>query len=186
MVGLALVFQGLEVVGDGHQVDFRRQLHGGMAPIAVGEDAELARGHDGLELILDGLHLLLAVIGPGGQALAQFGRLLGVGLDGGGDVHPVQGREMVKMHHVIMHGVGGDDQVADVLGVKGHFHLEGVLHGPDRGEGVDRGADAADALGEGGGVPGVAALEDDLDAAPHLARGPGVGDLAAINFTLYA
>ena len=82
--------------------------------------------------------------------------------------------------------MGGEDQIADVLGVEGHLHLEGVLHRPHRGQGVDRGADAADALGEGGSIPGVAALEDDLDAAPHLARRPGVGDFAPINFTFYA
>ena len=115
-------------MGDGQQVDLRGQLHGRMAPIAVGEDAELARGHDGLELVLDRLELLVAVPGPGREAVGQLRRLFGVGLEGRGDVHPVQGREDVKMDDVVMRGVGRHHQVADVLGVEGHFHLQGVLH----------------------------------------------------------
>ena len=47
-------------------------------------------------------------------------------------------------------------------------------------------SDPADSLGEGRSVPGVTALEDDLDAAPHLAGGPGVGHFAAVDFTFYA
>ncbi len=46
------------------------------------------------------------------------------------------------------------------------------------GERVHARADAADALGERPRVARVAALEDHLQAAPHRARGDGVGDLA--------
>ena len=53
---------------------------------------------------------------------------------------------------------------------------DGVLDGADRRDGVDRRADAADALREGPGVARVAALQDDLDAPEHRGRGPGVFD----------
>ena len=34
---------------------------------------------------------------------------------------------MIKMDDMIMDGVGRHHQVADILGVEGHFHLQGVL-----------------------------------------------------------
>src|SRR5208337_572424 len=49
-----------------------------------------------------------------------------------------------------------------------------------RGESVNGGADAANALAEGPGVPRVAALEDDLQAAPHGAGRHGVADMAGV------
>ncbi len=42
LVGLALELERLEVVGDREQVHLGRQLHRRVAPVAVGEDAELA------------------------------------------------------------------------------------------------------------------------------------------------
>ncbi len=41
---------------------------------------------------------------------------------------------------------------------------------------MHQGAHPADALGEGPGVPGVAALQDDLDAADHGAGAVGAAD----------
>ena len=41
-----LPFQRLEVMRHAQQVRLRRQLHGRMAPVAVGEDAELAAGDE--------------------------------------------------------------------------------------------------------------------------------------------
>ena len=49
-----------------------------------------------------------------------------------------------------------------------------------------RSSDPADSLRKSGSVPGIPAFQDDLDAAPHLARRPGVGDLAAVYFTVDA
>jgi hypothetical protein len=46
---------------------------------------------------------------------------------------------------------------------------------------MHRGAHAADALGDGPGVARVAAEQDQFDAAPHLARGPGLLDAPAIH-----
>jgi len=60
-IGLALIFQGLEIMGHRQQVDLGRQLHGRMAPVAVGENPQLAGVHKGLEPLLHGLHLFMAV-----------------------------------------------------------------------------------------------------------------------------
>jgi hypothetical protein len=63
LVGLALHVEGLQVVRHGEQVHFRRQLHRRVAPVAVGEDAELAAVDEALQALLDGAHLELAVAG---------------------------------------------------------------------------------------------------------------------------
>jgi hypothetical protein len=47
-------------------------------------------------------------------------------------------------------------------------------------------AHAAEALGEEPRVPGVAAEEDVLDAAPHLARGPGLLHLPVVHLDVDA
>ena len=88
---------------------------------------------------------------------------------------------MVEVHHVIVQRVRGDDQVADVLSIQRHLELERVLHRPDGRNGVNRRAHAADALGEEPGFARIAPFEDQLDAAPHLSRGPGVPHLAVLD-----
>ena len=57
LVDLALVLERLQVVRDREQVHLRRQLHRRVAPVAVGEDAELARLDEALELVLHRLQL---------------------------------------------------------------------------------------------------------------------------------
>ena len=57
-----------------------------------------------------------------------------------------------------------------------------LLHRADRGDGVHRGAHAADALREGPGVARVAAAQDQLDAAEHGRRRPSLGHGAAVDF----
>ena len=52
--GLGLHLEGLEVVRDGDEVQFRRQLHRRVTPVAVGEDRELAALDEALEALLDG------------------------------------------------------------------------------------------------------------------------------------
>ena len=60
-----------------------------------------------------------------------------------------------------------------------NLDAERVFHRADRGQRVDRGADAADALAEGPGVARIAPLQDHFDAAPHGARRHGVADMPA-------
>ena len=123
-----------------------------MAPIAGGEDAQLAAIHECLEPVLDGLELRGAVAGPIGEALRELRGLGRIGFERGNDVHPVQRREMVEMDQVILHGVLRDHEVAHQLRVDWHFDFERVLDGADGADGVDGGADAAEPLRVGPGV----------------------------------
>jgi len=173
-------------MGDGHQVGFGRQFHGRMAPVAGGEDPQAAGVDERFKLGLHCTELGLAVAGPVRDALCQLGGLLGVGLEGRDHIDPVQGRQMVEMDDMVLHRVLGHDHVADVLGIERHLHLEGVLYRADRRDGVHRGADATEALGIDPGILGRAPLQDGFYAAPHLGRGPGVGDGAAVDFDIDA
>ena len=107
---------------------------------------------------MDGLELSGAVAGPRGYALCELGGLGRISFERGHDVHPVQGREMVEVHEVILHGMLGDHDVAHQLRIDRHFDFEGVL---DRANGTDRvdgGADPAEPLRKGPGVLGIAPL----------------------------
>jgi hypothetical protein len=48
------------------------------------------------------------------------------------------------------------------------------------------GADPANTLGKHPGIARIAAQHDLLDAPPHLARRPGIGDFSAVNFAIDA
>ena len=121
LVGLALDLERLQIVRDRQQVHLRRQLHRRMAPVAVGEDAELARRRRSLELLLDGpiSRPSCAARRRGSRQRRGLGR---VGLERGDHVDPVERRQVVEVDDVVVHRVRGDDHVADVLGV--HRHLE--------------------------------------------------------------
>ena len=45
-----------------------------------------------------------------------------IGLECGDHVHPVQRRQVIEVHDMVVDGVGRDDHVADVLRVERHFH----------------------------------------------------------------
>ena len=75
--------------------------------------------------------------------------------------------QVIEVHHMVMHILGADHQVADQLGIVGDLDLECVLNRTHRGNAMHQRADPANALGEGPGVAGVAAAQDDFDAAHH-------------------
>ena len=87
-------------------------------------------------------------------------------------VDPVQRRELIEVHDVIVQSMVDQDEIADVLRVGRNFQLQRVFHRADAGHGVHRGAYAAETLREEPGFARVAALENALDAAPHGAGGP--------------
>jgi hypothetical protein len=93
---------------------------------------------------------------------------------------------VIEVHDVIVHGVGGENDVADVLRVERYLQPHGVLHRSYRGNGMDGRAHPAETLGEQPRIPWVAALEDVLDATPHLAGRPRVLDLAPIDLDIDA
>ena len=112
---LLLPFERVEVVRDGDQVDFRRQLVGRVTPVAVGEDAQTAGG-EGLDLVLHLGEIRGRVLVPLREGLRQLGGLLGVGLERVDDVDPVERVQVVEVDHVILHVLRGHHDVADELG----------------------------------------------------------------------
>ena len=171
-----LEIQSFDIVGHNHQVGFGRELVGGVAPVAVGKDAKLV-GIDELEqLVLDGFEVARRRVGPGRQFLRQFRGGLGIGGGGRNHVHPVQPRQMVQMHQVIMVHEAELHEVADDIGVIGDVNAEGVFNGLHGRQGMGARAHAADALGKGPGVTRVAAFKDNFYAAKDGAAGNGIGD----------
>ncbi len=67
-----LPFQGLDVMGRGQQVHFRRQLVGPVAPVAVGENAELAAFDERGKPSLHVGEVLRRSLGPVGDAAGNF------------------------------------------------------------------------------------------------------------------
>ena len=114
------------------------------------------------------------------DALRQLRGGLGVGLQGGHHIHPVQRMQVIKVHHVVVHILRPDHQVADQFGVVRDLDLECILHRAHRGDAMHQRADAANALGESPGVARVAAAQDDFDAAHHGAGRVGLGDLPGL------
>ena len=74
---------------------------------------------------------------------------------------------MVEMHHVIVHVLRTDHEIAHQVGVRRHLVSERVFDRPYRSHAVHQRTDTADALRECPGVARVAAAQDDLDAADH-------------------
>ena len=173
---VALPVQRFQVVGRRQQVDLGGQLVGCVAPVGVGEQGKLAAVHDGLEAILDILEIAGGGVAPGRDALLDAGGFGRVGVEGGGDVHPVQGVQVVEVHDVVVHVLLGDHQVAQDVGVGRDGDVQRVFHGPDRGESVHGRAHAAGPLGERPGLTRVAPAQDDLDAAHHRSGAVGIRD----------
>src|SRR6185369_7255367 len=102
------------------------------------------------------------------------------------DIDPVEGVQMIKMDHVILHVLHAVHDIADQFGGGRNLDAEGVLDGAARRERVHGGAHAANALAEGPRIARVAALEDDFKAADHRAGAPGIDDFAVLDFGLDA
>jgi hypothetical protein len=117
LVGLALHFQRLQVVCHGHQVHLGRELHRRVAPVAVGENAELPAIDEMLEPLMHAAHLVLAVEVPGREAFAQRSGLVRIGLQRRGDIDPIERRQLVEMHDVIVNAVR---QPRSYCGCTGH------------------------------------------------------------------
>ncbi len=114
--------------------------------------------------------------------LGDFGSLLGIGLEGANDVHPVKGVQMVEMHDVVVEKLSAHEQVTDQPGVVGDLHLDRIVHAAYRGERVDVGTHTAGPLGEQPGIARIAVLEDHFQAAEHRGAAPRIADLAIGHF----
>ena len=165
-----------------HEIGLGRQLVGRVAPIGVGEDPELAALNEGLEAILHPGKVLCARQRPVRDRLSQRGGLGRVGAERADDVDPVQRVQMIEVDHVVLNVLRRHDQIAQEPRIGRRRRADRLLDGSDRGDGVNGGAYAADALGESPSVARIAAAQDDLDAAKHRGRGPRVFDGAAVDF----
>ena len=92
---------------------------------------------------------------------------------------------MIEVDHVILHHLRACDQIADDPGVLGNVNAEGIFNRTDAGERMHHGADTADTLRPDPGLPGIAALQDNLHAAEHGPGTPRVGDFSAVELRLY-
>ncbi len=183
---VALPVQRLQIVRHRQQVRLWRQLVRGMAPVAVGEDAELAAIHERLEALLHAGKVGLARLRPLRDGLRQGRGRAWIGLEGEGHIDPVERVEMVEVDDVVLDELRAGDQVANEPRVLGNDDAQRVLDRAHRRERMHRGADAADALGEDPGVARVASAENQLNAAKHRAGAPGVGDDAILHLDLDA
>jgi hypothetical protein len=159
---------------------FGRQAVVRVAVITVGKNTQLAGFNEVLELRLGIGEIARAGLGIARNRLRQLGSRLGVRRQRGNHVHPVERVQVIEVHHVVVHVLGADHQVADQLRVGGDIDSQRVFYRTYRGDPVHQRADAADALGKGPGVARVAALQDQFDAAHHGAGTPGAGDLPVI------
>ena len=88
------------------------------------------------------------------------------------------------MNDVILNALPACDKVSDILSIQWNLQVQCVLDRPDRGNSMNGGSDPADPLGKNPGIPGVATLQDNFNAAPHLPGRPGIDHFAVVDLTL--
>jgi len=93
---------------------------------------------------------------------------------------------MVKMHHVIVHVLRTDHQVANQLCILGDLVIKSILHGAYRCDAVYQRADAAYALCECPGVARIPAAQNNFETANHGARRISLSDPISIHLRLDA
>ena len=97
-----LEVERFEVVRDGHQVGFRRQLVGRVTPVAVAERPELSRLDELLQAVLQVAEVARRRQRPARDRLRQFRRRLRVRRERAHHVHPVEGVQVIEVHQVIL------------------------------------------------------------------------------------
>ena len=116
---LALPRKRIQIMRHGHQVRLRRQLVARVAPVGVGEDAELP----GFDQLLDAALHVGEIAGRGARVarnrLRQSRGRLRVGFERRHDIHPVERMQVIEMHHMVVHELRADHQIADQLRVGG-------------------------------------------------------------------
>ena len=142
-----------------------------MAPVAVGENAELPTLDEGPDALLRVGEVSGARLRVARDRLRQRRRRRGVRFQRRNDIDPVERMQVVEVHHVIVHVLRADHQVADQVGVIGNVVVQRILDRAHRRNAMYERANAADALREGPRLARIAPAQDDLDPAHHRAGG---------------
>jgi hypothetical protein len=110
----------------------------------------------------------------------------GIGFQCRKHVHPIEGRQLIEVNNMILHGVGRHHHVTDVLCIQRNFQFESVLDRAHRANGMHHSAYSTDALQNSPGIAWITIQHNLFDAAPHLARGPGPCNPAILDFDIDA
>jgi hypothetical protein len=94
--------------------------------------------------------------------------------------------QMIKMNQVIVLELGAMHHVADQSGIVGNLDTNGGFDCPHRGQSMGVRSDAAGALHKMMRILRVAPLENQFNAAKHLARTPCIDNFTAGHFHLDA
>ncbi len=171
-----LPVERLEIVRHRQEIYLRWQRVGRMPPEATSKESELPAIRESLQAALHIGEVRSRRVRPVRDGLRQEGGPARIRLESGEDVDPVQRVQVVEVDHVVLYRLRRDDQVAQQPRVGGRLRADGLLHRAHRADRMDGGADAADPLGEGPGIPRVAVLENQLDSAKHGRGGPRLRD----------
>ena len=173
----ALEIEHFKVVRHSEEVHCGRQLHLRMAPVALVEDAELAARDKLLQAVLH-----VAEVPDGSERmvrrdlLLKIGRFARIRFERAHHVDPVEGRELIEVHEVVVRVERRVDEVADDVGVLRDLDADRVFNGAHGRKRMNARADAADAFNERPCVARIAPLQNDFETAPHRAGAHRVDD----------
>ncbi len=77
--------------------------------------------------------------------------------------------QMIKVNNVIVLELRPHEKIANDARIVGYLDADCIIDCPHRGQSMCVSSDAAGALHEMMGIPGISALQDDLDTPEHLA-----------------
>jgi hypothetical protein len=119
---IPLHIKRLDVMRDSKQVRFRWQLVSRVSPVTAAKEAQLPRGHEGLDAVLDSLKPGCARFGPFRDGLRELRSPGGIGLQGQRDIDPVERVKVVDVNNVILDVLrarGGVGRTQHRLGIPG-------------------------------------------------------------------
>lgn len=140
---LGLETQRFNIVGSCHQVGFRWQFVGLVAPVSVFKGTQLAAGDKFLQTVLNALEILGAAPGGIANIVSQSRGGLGIGRKRADDIHPVKGMQMIKVHDVVVLELGTIQKVSYNSGIVGNLDADCVFNCPHRGQSMNVSSDAA-------------------------------------------
>src|ERR1022692_4838798 len=149
-------------------------MHLRMSPIAICKDAQLLTLYNSLNLMLHFFHPPPGVTCPRRNTLSQAGSPGQICVCDLWDIYPVECGELIEMRCMIAKRMVDENEITDILRIGWNLQLQGIFYCADAGNGMNRGANAANSLGEEPGFRCVSALKDLLKSPPHCAGYPSV------------